>query len=193
MKEQLKQLLADRREPSSVETGRVAAAVLLPLFLSNGKYHILFIKRTETVKAHKGQISFPGGTREKGESLLETALRECTEEIGLKPEDVEILGQLNDEPTASSNFMVSPFVGIIPWPYAFKLEAREVAHIIVFSVDELLAESCRLPYAEPGHTDPNAYAYYCEDRVIWGATARILDQFLVIFTRAMQEDTSSNK
>ena len=139
MKEKLKQLLAERRDHRIAAAGRIPSAVLLPLYMSQGQYHILFIKRTETVKAHKGQISFPGGTREPGETLRDTALRECGEEIGLLARDVEILGELDDELTVSTNYVVSTFVGAIPWPYRFRLNPGEVAEIVSFPVATLLS------------------------------------------------------
>ena len=85
MKENLRQLLAQRQKQYIVDDGRVPSAVLVPLYKKDGQYHILFIKRTETVKEHKGQISFPGGTREEEDgTLLDTALREYAEETGLR-------------------------------------------------------------------------------------------------------------
>jgi 8-oxo-dGTP pyrophosphatase MutT (NUDIX family) len=187
-KGKLKQLLSLRQQRLITDTARIPSAVLLPLFISKGRFHILFIKRTETVKVHKGQISFPGGTCEKGETRLATALRECAEEVGLRARDVEILGELDDELTVSSNYVVSTFVGMMPWPYRFKLNKEEVAETIELPIAELLARECRQPYyIEPQNKAADSYAYYCQDRVIWGATARILDQFLEVFTRAARD------
>ncbi len=137
VKDKLKHLLSENQPRLITDAGRIPSAVLLPLFLSEDQYHILFIKRTETVKAHKGQISFPGGSREPGETLRDTAIRECTEEIGVRAADVEVLGGLDDELTVSSNYVVSTFVGIIPWPYQFTLAREEVAEIVAFPVKAL--------------------------------------------------------
>ncbi|MBW1897149.1 MAG: CoA pyrophosphatase, partial [Deltaproteobacteria bacterium] len=88
------------------------AAVLFPLLKKNGEVHILFTKRTQTVRAHKGQISFPGGVRDQGdESLLATALREAREEIGLQPEDVDVIGSLEPVSTITSGFFIYTYVG----------------------------------------------------------------------------------
>ncbi len=91
------------------------------MFKTASEYRILFTKRTDTVDAHKGQISFPGGKIEDEDaSPLETALREVDEEIGLSRKDVTVLGQMDDARTLSSNYIVHPFVGLIPYPYDFK-------------------------------------------------------------------------
>ena len=117
MKQRLKQLLARRQKRYITGTERVPSAVLVPLYHKEGQYHLLFIKRTEKVKEHKGQISFPGGTREEADrTLLDTALRECAEEIGVCVEDIEVLGEMDDEATTTSNYIVSPFIAMIPWP-----------------------------------------------------------------------------
>ena len=88
------------------------SAVLVPIYHKQGEYYILFTKRTEDVKNHKGQISFPGGVhQEEDRTLVDTALRESAEEIGLMPNDVEVLGELDDTTTVTSSFIISPFVG----------------------------------------------------------------------------------
>jgi 8-oxo-dGTP pyrophosphatase MutT (NUDIX family) len=181
MKERLRQILSQRRKLHITDTGRVAAAVLVPLFHRQGNWHILFIKRTEKVKYHKGQISFPGGNREKGEPLLATALRECQEEIGLQVGDTEVLGELDDELTTTSNYIVTPFVAAIPWPYHFRLNEDEVEEIIEIPIAALRDRACLRQDTEilNGKTVPS-YTYLCQGRVIWGATARILNRFLDI-------------
>lgn len=189
MKENLRQLLARRQKQYIVDDDRVPSAVLVPLYKKEGQYHILFIKRTETVKEHKGQISFPGGTREEEDgTLLDTALREYAEETGLRAEDVEVLGELDDEVTTTSNYIVSPFVAVIPRPYRFEVSEEEVDEIIEVPIPALLDKACL-------HRDTellngkviDSYVYHYQGRVIWGATARILNKFLDIFTRAMQD------
>ena len=103
----------------------------MPVFLKKGQYHLLFIQRTERVKYLKGQISFPGGAYEKNDGLiLNTALREAEEEIGLIPKDVQILGELDDVLTATSNYIISPFVGLIPYPYDFRPDKWETEELL---------------------------------------------------------------
>ena len=92
------------------------AAVLVPLTYVQNEWHLLFTRRTDRVHSHKGQVSFPGGASDEGETTPEqTALREADEEIGLRPADVKVLGMLSQLITISS-FRVTPIVGIIPWP-----------------------------------------------------------------------------
>ena len=187
---ELKELLESRTKKYIKDDERVPSAVLIPLFTNHNGIHIVFIKRTQTVKTHKGQISFPGGSREPDDStLMETALRESHEEVGLHPEDVTVIGELDDQLTATSNYVVSPFVGMIPWPYRFVKNPAEVDEIIEIPVSVLQAPDCRRPFVEVDDGGKmNAYAYYCRGRVIWGATARILDTFLEVYRQSVVAD-----
>ncbi len=189
MKERLRQLLNHREKLCVVDSDRVSSAVLLPLYNRQGQYHIVFIKRTETVKEHKGQISFPGGTYEETDSTcLETALRESYEEIGLHLEDIDVLGELDDEVTTTSNYIVSPFVGMIPWPYRFQTNEYEVNEIIEVPIHALLDKDCHQPDTEILNGQViESYVFHYQGRIIWGATARILNRFLDIFTQAIQD------
>lgn len=187
VKAKLRQLLAQRQRQSIVDHSRWLSAVLLPLYVNEGQWHILFIKRAGTVKYHKGQVSFPGGTREERDgTLLDTALRECAEEIGLDAKDVEVLGELDDVATMTSNYIVSPFVAVIPWPYQFKTDKNEVEEVFEVPVPALLdrASLHRSTRLLDGET-VDSYDYHYQERIIWGATAQILGQFLDIFSRAM--------
>ena len=185
MKQRLKQVLASRQKQHIIEPGRVQSAVLLPMYYKEGQYYLLFIKRTEKVSEHKGQVSFPGGAYEaEDKTLLETALRESAEEIGLSPGDVQILGALDDTVTITSSYIISPFVGLIPWPYRFEADGEEVDEIFEVPIPALLDEDfmCQETEVVDGEAI-TAYTYHYQGRVIWGATARILNQFLDIFRR----------
>ena len=161
----------------------IHAAVLIPLFSENGEYRFLFTKRSTQVKTHKGQISFPGGVvEETDQSLEKTALREANEEIGLLKEDVKILGQADDETTVVSRFIVHPFVGLIPYPYDFKISSEEVDRLIEVPFKVFLGDDpqYRRNSAEfEGVTYPGSAFQYKGD-VIWGATARILENLMEI-------------
>jgi len=155
------------------------AAVLVPLFKKDEDCHLLFTKRTEKVKYHKGEISFPGGMLDKGDlSLKRTALREASEEIGLNEKDVTIIGVLDDIVT-TTEFIVTPFVGFFPYPYSFKPSPIEIAELIEVPLSFLLDENC---FSESeifrGGRNEIVYNYQYGRHIIWGATAKILKQFL---------------
>jgi 8-oxo-dGTP pyrophosphatase MutT (NUDIX family) len=178
----LARVLAAKPVKHIADTNRRPSAILIPLYNKEGKYHIIFIQRTGNVTVHKHQISFPGGRYEaKDKNLQATALREAEEEIGIKQEDVRIIGELDDFATAGSHYVISPFVGIIPYPYNFKIDRFEAQEIIDVEIDDLMDMTCRSEGTTvvDGDTIP-AYFYHHGNRVIWGATARILKQLLDI-------------
>lgn len=186
VKEQLERALARRTKQHLPPSGRIASAVIVPIYLKNGEYHILFTRRTEKVREHKGQISFPGGAYEERDgTLLNTALRECAEEIGLGADRVEILGELDDTATISTNYIISPFVATIPWPYPFKLDRFEAEEIIEVPISALMDKDCVRMQTETvdGEIVPT-FTYNYQGKIIWGATARILYQFLDLFSMA---------
>jgi len=182
MEAALKSILAQRTKLYIHEKTRLPSAVLIPIFKKDGQYHIVFIKRTNTVKTHKGQISFPGGMRDAGDkSLQDTALREAEEEIGLRKEDTTLLGEMDDQITTTSNFIVTPFVAMIPWPYYFTAQKAEVAEIITVPIPSLLAKDAMKPETEMlDGKEVESFAYYYSGARIWGATARILNKLLAI-------------
>ncbi len=186
MEQKLREAFARRRKQTITDPKRIPSAVLLPIYNKEGQCYILFTRRTEKVKEHKGQISFPGGARQDGESLLETALRESREEISLSPADVEVLGELDDTVTVVSNYIVTPFVGVIPWPHNLKADGWETDEIIEAPIAALLDKNSREDRDEVIEGKAvTSYYYHYGDRVIWGATARILHQFLDIFAQAV--------
>ena len=165
------------------------AAVLIPLFREGGEYGILFTKRTHRVDNHRGQISFPGGrVEEEDGSYRETALREADEEIGLSRHDVTILGQLDDATTLSSNFIIHSFPGLIPYPYEFKINREEVNRLIPVPFSVFLGDS---PLHNPEDTVEYEGARYkgptyrYQGDVIWGATARIMEDFMSIIEKKL--------
>jgi len=182
MKEKIKRALASRRKATIIDSSLTDAAVLLPIFEKHGKCHIIFTKRTEHLNHHKGQISFPGGGRHpEDRSLLETALRESHEEIGLIESDVEILGELDDAATVTSAFRIVPFIGLIPYPYEFNIDKFEVEEIFDLPLEAMMKRAVKkeeiMVY---GEKIIRVYTFELNGRVIWGATAWILNQFLDI-------------
>ena len=180
-KEKIRRLLNKASRPITDRPDLNPAAVLVPLFQKNRKTHILLTKRTDSVAHHKGQISFPGGAHHSEDpDFLTTALRETEEEIGVEREAVEILGELN-QMTTLSNFRICPYVGVIPYPYPFKLSDFEVERLIELPLDYLLgkAEFKEASFTYEGQSSINLHIDFQGD-VIWGATARILKNFMDI-------------
>jgi len=179
-KEKIKKILAGYKKKELKDSRFRSAGVLLPLFDKDDVCHILFTKRTTKVKNHKGEISFPGGEIEEQDrgSIKHTMLREVCEELGISSADIEILGELDDSIT-TSNFIVTPIVGEIPYPYDFKLSSFEVEKVIEVPVKALLAEhSDKLHKVDSNGELWDSYIYEYDGETIWGATARILHHFL---------------
>jgi 8-oxo-dGTP pyrophosphatase MutT (NUDIX family) len=185
VKEELARILTQREKQYINDASLKVAAVLIPIYQKRGSYYIVLIRRTETVKVHKGQISFPGGTREtEDRTLLHTAIRESREEIGLHVEDIEVVGELDDEITTTSNYVVTPFVAMIPWPYRFTKNKDEVAGIMEVPIKALLKKGCLKANTETLNGQPiDSYTYDYQGKVIWGATARILKKLLDIIEK----------
>lgn len=158
------------------------AGVLVPLFEQHGRLHVVLTKRTEHVQSHKGEVSFPGGTMEAGDTDLSvTALRESEEEIGLRPQHVRIIGRL-DEIVTISNFHVSAFVGEIEasaLPYAWRPHAAEVARVLEVPIDHLLdaANLVEVPRQRDGELVLVEGVRF-DGEIIFGATWRVLRNFL---------------
>lgn len=185
IKEKIKNVLSSRkpRRIDNLSEQLIHAAVLIPIFERDSGHGVLFTERTHTVEHHKGQISFPGGAVEnKDRNFEETALRETYEEVGLMTEDVQVLGQLDDELTIASNFIVHPFVGTIPYPYDFIINQNEVERIITVPLDLFFEEnSDRHPDSiEFENFTYKGPAYIYDDVTIWGATAKIMKHFINI-------------
>jgi 8-oxo-dGTP pyrophosphatase MutT (NUDIX family) len=170
VKQQIEKILRHRKTKKITGENLKASAVLILLFYNQGQYHVLFTERSDEVVFHKGQVCFPGGTREPSDSsLLQTALRESEEEIGLEAKNIEILGELDDSITLVTNYVISPFVAFILHPHSLKTNGREVKGAFSVPLSFLMDEA---------NFKQDSYAYEYEGHIIWGATARILRQFI---------------
>ena len=171
--------LADRRRRVVDSESLIPAAVLLLLTNRRGP-HVVFAKRTEDVTHHKGQFSFPGGIVETWDgSRLETALREAKEEIGLPPSAVDILGTLDDTETRATQFVITPFVGMISQPVSYTPDGKEIERVLEVPLEALLdPANVRVEMWERDGEIHPVYFYEYNGETIWGATARILKQFL---------------
>lgn len=153
------------------------AAVLLPFWpTATGNVEVVFTKRTETLPTHRGQMSFPGGRRQRGDaSLEETALREAREELGINPEDVSIMGRLDDAWSAFGHRVV-PVVGWLPRRPDFDPDPREVAQVVVADVQTLLRPetACTHEVVHKGLKHSTHAFNWDGGYVVWGMTADIL-------------------
>ncbi len=184
MKEELRSILSRRKKQRILDPSLKPAAVLVPLYEKGGEYHILFIKRTQWVGNHKGEISFPGGVCEaRDRTLLDTALREAAEEIGLSPDGVEVLGELDDEVSVKTRYVITPFLACIPWPSRLKVDGLETEELIEVPLRGLADRGYTRKARHAGRT-ATVYYYDYDGRTIWGATARILNKLLDIVARA---------
>lgn len=175
--ERLRRVLAARPLTVQSEWQARPAAVLIPLYREDGRWKILFTRRTETVESHRGQVSFPGGLIEPGDAGAEqAALREAEEEIGLRAGDVEVIGPLSPLLTVTQ-FAISPVVGSFPWPYPLQVNRQEVASAFGVPIHWLADPSnLELRQRQPMIAGPAVPVYYFKpfgEEVIWGATARI--------------------
>lgn len=173
--ERLRRLLPDE-VGAPIEAERRSAAVLIPLFVADGDVGVVLTQRTEHLRRHSGQVSFPGGGREPGDaSLRDTALRESYEEIGLDPAHVDVLGVLDDLFTMGSDYVIRPYVAKIAYPYEFVPHDHEVERIFTAPLSLFADRSKRRE--EVRERDGATYTIYYfdfEGAVVWGATARML-------------------
>lgn len=193
--ERLRAALLDPLEAQKIEVaGSHAAAVLVALFERDppqreagrrapgpeSELHAVFTRRRPDLRIHAGQISFPGGRREPGDSdLVATALREAHEEIGLDPACVTLLGALPPTPTVVTDIAIYPVVGLIAAPTpAWVLAADEVEAAIEAPLARLAATHRLQTFTRAGGTSVTTDAYTIGEDTIWGATARILGDLL---------------
>lgn len=162
-----------------------AAGVLVPLLLREGEIRVLLARRTECVPHHKGQVCFPGGSRDPADAdLAETALREAEEEIGLRRENVDLLGAMEPVPTVTG-FVIRPIVARIAPPETFRLNAFETAEVFEAPLS-VFFDFSRYRSA-PGTFMGREHRVYFLDygsHTIWGATAEILHRLAELLGRA---------
>ncbi len=182
--ENLRRRLVPPHSPDQAEgnPGKVRAAVLVPIFDHEGELYMLFIKRSNNVATHQGQVAFPGGRSEPADpDILTTALREAYEEVGLRPETVEVLGRLTTAATFTSNYLVTPFVGVIGVPTDLRADEHEVAEI--FSVPFAALRDPRFRGNYKWNRDGTLRDYpaiFYGEQPIWGLTLRITEELLAL-------------
>jgi 8-oxo-dGTP pyrophosphatase MutT (NUDIX family) len=177
----LPRVLATRRRATLARPDKTVAAVLVPLFLVGEEAHVLFIRRANDLPHHRGQVAFPGGRHhpEHDPSLEATALREASEEVGLAPHDVRLLGALDDTETIGTRFVITPFVGLVPYPYAWRPCPREVDAIFSVALGALAAPGAqRTETWSFGGAEVPIDTFPVDGHVIWGVTQRITRNLL---------------
>jgi 8-oxo-dGTP pyrophosphatase MutT (NUDIX family) len=181
---EIRERLADL--PPAVERGPYvegsrASAVLVPLYEADGDTRVVLIKRPETMSSHRGEIAFPGGKFEAGvdADLRDTALREACEEVGLPPDEVEIVARLDGIATVATRFTITPFVGFLPQRPELTPNPLEVVRTLEVSLSDLLDPDAYREERWDMHTaDFDVHFYDLDDETVWGATARILTGLL---------------
>jgi 8-oxo-dGTP pyrophosphatase MutT (NUDIX family) len=176
--------LIDEQEPglasddASTQDGQTQAAVLVPIYLAGSEPHVVLTRRRADLRHHAGEISFPGGRHDPADpTLADTALREAEEEIGLSRTDVSLAGNLTPTSTFVTKFTIHPFVGAIERARAWTLSAKEVDAVLELSLLALRGARGTAEITRRGITFETD-AYVLGDHLIWGATARIMDDLL---------------
>jgi 8-oxo-dGTP pyrophosphatase MutT (NUDIX family) len=153
------------------------AAVLVPILGAAPEPRLVFTRRTETLSRHAGEISFPGGLVDPGESLASAALREAEEELGLAPSDVELVGALEPLHTRVTGILIVPFVGFLWKDPRFTPNPAEIAEVLEYSLSDLIATGKPADFEFAGRTFATQ-VYEMRGGTIWGATAHILASFI---------------
>ena len=170
-------LKPDEAAGMDAKGGRTEAAVLVPMHGWPEAPGLVFTERRHDLRRHAGEVSFPGGRRDPGEDLLATALREAHEEIGLDSDHVEVAGALPPIGTFVTNYKVHPFVGLIEPGLSFTPNPDEVESVIVAALDDLVDAFAMRRLVRRG-VPIKTETYDVGGALIWGATARILTEFL---------------
>lgn len=162
------------------------AAVLIPLVRgARGDWSIIFHRRSDTLEAHPGQIAFPGGAVESGETLEQAVKREAQEEVGIPPNTVEIFGRLDDLIT-NSGFLVAPFPGIVHERVDYVIQQSEVVEVFEVPIEALLEErNPEVRFVSFRKRRYPAYFYHYGRYEIWGLTGRMLKTFLDLVWQAL--------
>jgi 8-oxo-dGTP pyrophosphatase MutT (NUDIX family) len=158
--------------------------VIILLYEDDGFIKFPLIKRPDYTGAHGGQVSLPGGKAEPGEDAVQTALRECEEEIGVKQDQINVLGKLSDFFVIPSNFLVTPIIAsIVPKPI-FKPDPFEVSRILQGHIEDVMAEDAirQKEILAAGKYRMIAPHFEIENEIVWGATAMILNEFRVVLS-----------
>lgn len=183
--ERLRAILARRAAIEIDAPEHRRACVLIPLLRNGPEWSILFTRRAENMAAHSGQVAFPGGGLEAGETLEQAATREAEEEVGIPQQQVELIGRLDDMIT-NSGFLVAPFVGIVHASVDYVMQESEVVEIFEVPIEALLdPRNPEVRYVAFRTRHYPAYFYLYGRYEIWGLTGRMLKGFLDLVWQAV--------
>jgi 8-oxo-dGTP pyrophosphatase MutT (NUDIX family) len=178
------------RSFGGIDVGSRPAAVLVPLFEEDGQARVLLTVRSDRLRSHTGEVAFPGGRLDDGESPEEGARREAEEEVGLDPALVEVVGHLTSMPTVSSNTLMTPVVAVLPGRPVTRPAPAEVARVFDVALADLVADGVFAEelWAVPTRTGADGslggefpvWFFLAGGETIWGATARVLTELLCL-------------
>jgi len=180
----LREVLEPDPGPDLADGDRLAA--VLAVVVVAPVPSLIFTERASGLSRHAGEVSFPGGLQDPGESLSATALREAHEEIGLDPGLLDLLGALPAVHTTVSGILVVPFVGALDEPPALTISDGEIAEVLTVPVARLAALERPMALARPGGGTWHGWAYELEGHTIWGATGWMLHTLLEL----LREETT---
>lgn len=177
---ELKAKLAERKRETLLIEGFRPAAVLVPLLASESGLELLFTVRSKKLRSHAGQIAFPGGRLDLGENTLQAASRETFEEIGLRVNQENVLGFLDDHPSPA-NYVVTPVLAVLPWPQILSLNAFEVEEVFTVPLQALLTLEPRTEARQLRDYTRTLHYYDYQCYCIWGLTGNVVKNFLDVW------------
>ena len=183
--ERLRAILA-RRPAIEIEAPQHRrAAVLMPLVRDGDRWSLLLSRRSANLAAHSGQIAFPGGSVDAGETPEDAAVREADEEVGIRSDAVELIGRLDDV-ISNTGFLVAPFVGVVNGPIEYVLHRAEVDEVFEVPIEAMLVpEQPEVRYVPFRGREYPAYFYQYQGYEIWGVTGRMLKSLLDLVWMAL--------
>jgi 8-oxo-dGTP pyrophosphatase MutT (NUDIX family) len=158
-------------------------AAVLAVLVEEPKPELVFVERSAHASRHPGEIAFPGGLRDPGEALVETALREASEETGLDPGSTEVLGALAPVHTSVSGILVTPFVGVVPALPDLKPHEAEIARVFTAGIARLAESESQVEFDDGGGESWRGWVYELDGTIVWGATGRMVHELLTILRK----------
>ncbi len=159
----------------------IPAAVMILLHYRSKNWHFFLTERTQEVRHHKGQISFPGGIKEKYESLPNTAIRETEEEIGINGSDIKLIGSLTPLHVLNSNFLISPYIGYLEVCPTLKVQKKEVENVFSIPIKKLILDKNQKVKNQKINGKKAVVPYFhLNDQIVWGATSAILSELKIL-------------